>query len=405
MQSVAGFFSRWSPSLASKTFSTGLEAYASGDYTKAVTVFKALARQGNASAQAMLGLMYHNGKGLAFNYDEAAHWIRLAANQGVPDAQFNLGVLYEDGKGVSKDVSQAIRWYRLAAQWGASDAQVNLSNCFRNGLGVDKNESLAAWWIRLAAEQGDRDAQLNLGTRYRQGLGVSQDLTEAYFWFDLAATAGGTDDVGSRNGAVPFTSPEQVKTAQIPIGDFAWKPKSAAESAIDIFKMAARQNVEAIHQALGEEEFGKLRTTSRELPSAGRIILEKTWGARPATMAKGIKNTLDQLECEIDLRLNTAQNAGPEKASSNLKSHQAMSFIRRLDDLADVGTLLGDRVAHLVHNVLEFHLSLIGTLEGKLDEESLTLLMKRFSLKSALRAPGFIRFAEFQLTTLPLLPW
>jgi TPR repeat protein len=145
MQSVAGFLSRWSPSLANKALSAGLEAYDAGDHARAFTEFRVLASQGNASAQAMLGRMYHNGEGVAVNLDEAARWIRSAAEEGVPDAQFNLGVMYEGGKGVSQNISEALRWYRLAAQRGSADAQINLSSCFHSGLGVKQDELLAAW--------------------------------------------------------------------------------------------------------------------------------------------------------------------------------------------------------------------------------------------------------------------
>jgi hypothetical protein len=349
--------------------------------------------------------MYHNGEGIAVDLGEAERWIRLAAEEGVPDAQFNLGVMYEDGKGVSRDISEALRWYRLAAQRGFANAQINLSNCFHNGLGVGQNESLAAWWISLAAEQGDADAQINLGLRYLNGMGVSQNIIEAFFWFDLAAKAGNTDAISYRANSVQMLRPDQVKDAQSLGQDSTWAPKSAEDSAAYIFKAAVRQNIEAIQQILGEGQFGKLRTTERKIPSAGRIILEETRGIRQAAIAKNIKNVVTELEGDIDLRLSSIRGDDRDATFPNLEVSQAITFIRRLDDLADVGTLLGDSESKLVHNVLEFHLSLIGALEGKLDEEFLTILLKRFSLRDALRASGLVSFSGLQMTTLPLAPW
>jgi TPR repeat protein len=302
MQSVAAFLSRWSPSLANKALSAGLEAYGAGDHARAFTEFRALASQGNASAQAMLGRMYHNGEGVAVDPEEAMRWIQLAAGEGVPDAQFNLGVMYEDGKGVSRDISEALRWYRLAAQRGFANAQINLSNCFHNGLGVDSDESLAAWWVSLAAEQGDIDAQLNLGTRYMNGIGVTKDAFEAFFWFDLAAKAGCTNAIRYKATVIQELTPVQVEDAQRISQDCSWKPKSAEDSALQIFKGAAGQTIDTLKQTLGEKGFGELRTTRRKIPSVGEVILAETHGIRQVTMAKNIKNVLAGLERKLDFK-------------------------------------------------------------------------------------------------------
>src|ERR1035438_2231773 len=66
-----------------------------------------LAEQGNASAQARLGLMFHEGRGVAQDYKEAARWYRLAAEQGSADAQVNLGVMYGQGQSVAPDYKEA----------------------------------------------------------------------------------------------------------------------------------------------------------------------------------------------------------------------------------------------------------------------------------------------------------
>jgi hypothetical protein len=136
-----------------------------------------------------------------------------------------------------------------------------------------------------------------------------------------------------------------------------------------------------------------------------RLILEEIHGIRPVAIATNIREKLTEFEGEIDLRLNTINGADRGGIFPNLQPNQAMAFIRRLDNVADVGTLLGDAASKLTHNVLEFHLSLIGALEEKIDEASLTILLKRFSLRDALRASGLVSFSGLQLTLLPLPPW
>ena len=103
-------------------YEDGNTAYQRKDYVEALRLFGIAAGQGNALAQANLGVMYHNGEGVAQDYAEALRWFRLAAAQGDARAQSNLGIMYERGEGVAKDNAEALRWYRLAAAQGRDDA-------------------------------------------------------------------------------------------------------------------------------------------------------------------------------------------------------------------------------------------------------------------------------------------
>lgn len=86
------------------------------------------AEQGDAYAQANLGVCYSNGHGVAQNYAEALKWYRKAAEQGHAGAQKNIGYQYEYGQGVAQSYTEAVKWYQLAANQGDSDAQKKLSN-------------------------------------------------------------------------------------------------------------------------------------------------------------------------------------------------------------------------------------------------------------------------------------
>ncbi len=72
------------------------------------------AEEGDAFAQASLGLMYYDGEGVPKDYQEAAKWWRKAAEQGLASAQNNLGNMYYYGKGVPKDYVLAYMWINLA---------------------------------------------------------------------------------------------------------------------------------------------------------------------------------------------------------------------------------------------------------------------------------------------------
>ena len=92
-------------------------------YTAAVTAqsteieqLRLEAEQGNANAQCNLGEMYHRGKVVAQNYQEALKWYRLAIEQGNARAQASLGEMYKRGDGVPQDNQEAVKWYQLAAR-------------------------------------------------------------------------------------------------------------------------------------------------------------------------------------------------------------------------------------------------------------------------------------------------
>ena len=86
------------------------------------------AERGDAHAQALLGSMYANGRGVRQDYAEAVRWYRQAAEQGHAVAQKNLGVMYYEGRGVRQDDAEAVRWTRQAAERGDAHAQALLGS-------------------------------------------------------------------------------------------------------------------------------------------------------------------------------------------------------------------------------------------------------------------------------------
>lgn len=117
-------------------------AYERGDYATALTVFRPLATQGNASAQYRLGFMYFNGQGVVRDSAESQKWYRLAAAQGHAGAQNDLGARnYQN-----REYLEALNWYRLAAAQGYASAQHSLGLMYANGFGVVQDYVEAAKW-------------------------------------------------------------------------------------------------------------------------------------------------------------------------------------------------------------------------------------------------------------------
>lgn len=184
-----------------------------------IAALKRQAAGGNAGAQCVLGVDYHNGQGVHKDDRRAAVWFGLAAAQGVAAAQEELGELYYAGQGVPQDYAEAAVWDRKAAEQGDADAQYNLGVLYYTGKGVPQDYTKAAEWYRRAAERGDADAQNSLGALYAQGQGVPQDYAKAYFWFDLAAAGKpDTSDAGfaqkNRDLAASHLTPSDLSREQ-----------------------------------------------------------------------------------------------------------------------------------------------------------------------------------------------
>lgn len=146
---------------------------------------------------------------------------RRRAEQGDADAQALLGVVYYNGRGVDVDHEEGVRWARLAAEQGNARGQSLLGAAYYSGNGVPQDHGEAARWTRLAVEGGNVSAQLLLGIMYLQGHGVPQDDFSAYLWMTIAArdgAVGGTER--TRDMIARRMTPEQVEEAQAQARDW-----------------------------------------------------------------------------------------------------------------------------------------------------------------------------------------
>ena len=97
-------------------------AFDEARFAKADKICRPLAEAGLADAQAIMGLLYQDGRGVTRDYTEAALWYDRAARQGHREAQFNLGTMYRYGVGVARDLVEAYAWLDVAAGAGHTDA-------------------------------------------------------------------------------------------------------------------------------------------------------------------------------------------------------------------------------------------------------------------------------------------
>ena len=104
---------------------------------------QALAGQGDANAQWMLGQALLTGSLGETDEAEAVRWLQLAADQGHVLAQRDMGMLYEQGQGVTQDVLEAFFWYSLASRQDSSRARLR-RDALAAMLTVEQHEAIAA---------------------------------------------------------------------------------------------------------------------------------------------------------------------------------------------------------------------------------------------------------------------
>jgi hypothetical protein len=140
-------------------------AYAAGNFTRAARLYLDLATLGNPEAQARLGYMYAQGRGVPQNHYVASLWYRCAAGQGYPPAAYMLGMQYDKGQGVPQDFVLAYTWLNLAvANSGRQryySSWVNIRDAISSKMTL--NERLKAQELALLGPTPDVCEPLGLG--------------------------------------------------------------------------------------------------------------------------------------------------------------------------------------------------------------------------------------------------
>lgn len=136
---------------AEASFRQGQAAFQRQDYGTAARFLIPQAQAGQPQAQAYLGYMFENGRGVPQNYTEAAYWYRRAAEQGNSAAQYTLGLLYDKGYGVRQDPVEASKWLNLSAA-SASPASRDYTSRLRDAVSAKLTRGQIAESRRRALE-------------------------------------------------------------------------------------------------------------------------------------------------------------------------------------------------------------------------------------------------------------
>jgi len=133
-------------------FKQGYDLYMKESYAAAFPILLETAQAGHTRAQAVLGIIYSQGRGQPVDNKQAAVWYGKAAAQGHRAAQFSLGNLYLEGDGVPKDPVKAVQLYRQSADQGFPHAEFHLGLAYEFGWGgLPRDRRTAIKWLDRAS--------------------------------------------------------------------------------------------------------------------------------------------------------------------------------------------------------------------------------------------------------------
>jgi enhanced entry protein EnhC len=190
----------------------------SGKQAAAFDVAMKEAKEGNADAALLLGLLYDRGIATERNQSDALSWYQKASIN--PVSAFILGSYLSQGTGIGKDVDKGRLLLQQAADAGFSYAHLNLAVMqqqsnepflpeLEKAMALENSTAgllLADYYLSLASddkqmqqardiyknfsEKGDKTAQLKLGYMFEQGLGGVVDPISAEKWYRESALQG-----------------------------------------------------------------------------------------------------------------------------------------------------------------------------------------------------------------------
>lgn len=99
---------------------------------RAIGLIHKAAEQAHPEAQAMLSVIYSQGKYCDRNVEKAVEWANKSANQGNLWGKYCLGTLYDSGLGVPKDAGNAFKCYLDAASGGLVKAQILIAKRWKD---------------------------------------------------------------------------------------------------------------------------------------------------------------------------------------------------------------------------------------------------------------------------------
>lgn len=170
-------------------FSAAQQAFYSGDFKTAKTIFLQAAEQGSVEAEYFLGLIAKNDADRADYQAAKSHFINAALLNHV-QAMWELGVLYENGEGVAQNQFTAMDWFRKSELAAGTVAPDSFYINDHSGELIEVSVSQYLEYLTQQAQSGRTEAKFALAKIYDRGVITAANLTHAFNWYLSAANDG-----------------------------------------------------------------------------------------------------------------------------------------------------------------------------------------------------------------------
>jgi TPR repeat protein len=195
------------------------------------------AREGVPDAQALLGQILLDGRGIAQDQPLALRWFEIAARNGHLMARNMLGRCQEHGWGCIADAAAAARHYRVGADAGLDWAMYNYANLLATGRGVVEDQAQALDLYRRAAESGHAKSMNLLGRYLEEGRVCAADAAGAVDWYRRSALGG--DFRGQFSYAAVLADEGRIDEA------LGWLRKALAGGNLNFLRVASKTLLDA----------------------------------------------------------------------------------------------------------------------------------------------------------------
>ena len=241
------------------TYKQGQEAYDSGDFKTAESIWRQLAETGDEQSMFALGEMKRLGPGdEQADYVASSAWFLKAAELGHPYSQYNLGNAYQKGLGVTQDDEKAVYWWQRAMAQGVSPAAYNLGVQYMYGRGVQLDYDQALKMFQFAAARGHTSARKLLRSwnfEIPELAGSEAGDSEKLAGIVQAKTTNASVPVPSEPSAIEKTSTGDNE--QQPLNDVsATDPVTPTEQLVDNMEKVPLDSPDTV-ESLGLEKAGE----------------------------------------------------------------------------------------------------------------------------------------------------
>ena len=138
------------PGTIDMELASGIAAFESKQFSRAVGLLSPLAERGDIEAQYRMAIMAQNGLGMLPNPLMAFTYMKNAAKAGLGLAQHGLAFMYMEGECTDKNPTKAVEWFKKAAEQGLVGSLTTLAMMYEQGHGVEKDPEEARRLYALA---------------------------------------------------------------------------------------------------------------------------------------------------------------------------------------------------------------------------------------------------------------